>query len=55
MVNGRGFAVRAENDDEVKQFISEYDKSDKDTLPDLFFSWLIFDVYRRIYISGAHI
>lgn len=55
LVNGRGFAVRAGNDTEVKQFISEYDKSDKDNLPDLFFSWLIFDVYRRIYISGANI
>lgn len=55
LVNGRGFAVRAKNDAEVKQFISEYDKSDKASLPDLFSGWLIFDVYRRIYISGAYI
>ncbi|MBR6968821.1 MAG: sulfate adenylyltransferase [Ruminococcus sp.] len=55
LVNGRGFGVLARNDAEVKQFIAEYEASDKDSLPDLFGKWLSFVTYRKIYISGTFI
>ena len=55
LLNGRGFAVLAKNDAELKQFLVEYDKSSESTLPELFSKWLSFDTYRKIYISGAYI
>ena len=55
IVNGRGFAVLAKTDDDVKRFIAEYENSDESTLPELFGKWLDFDTYRKIYISGAYI
>ena len=55
VVNGRGFAVLAKTDDDIKRFISEYESSDENTLPELFGKWLDFDTYRKIYISGAYI
>ena len=55
IVNGRGFAVLAKNGEEVKRFINEYEKSDENSLPELFGKWLDFDTYRKIYISGAYI
>ena len=55
LLNGRGFAVLAKNDTELKQFLAEYDKSSESTLPELFSKWLSFDTYRKIYISGAYI
>ncbi len=55
VVNGRGFAVKAENDAEIKRFIEEYRASDEKSLPDLFGKWLNFDTFRSIYISGAYI
>ena len=55
IVNGRGFAVLAKNGEDVKRFIAEYERSDENTLPELFGKWLDFDTYRKIYISGAYI
>ncbi|HBI52210.1 MAG TPA: sulfate adenylyltransferase [Ruminococcaceae bacterium] len=55
IVNGRGFAVLAGNGEDVKRFIAEYERSDENTLPELFGKWLDFDTYRKIYISGAYI
>lgn len=55
IVNGRGFAVLAKSDAEVREFIEAYEAADEHTLPDLFGKWLQFDTYRQIYISGAYI
>ena len=55
IVNGRGFAVLAKNGEDVKRFIAEYERSDENSLPELFGKWLDFDTYRKIYISGAYI
>ena len=55
IVNGRGFAVLAKTDDEIREFIREFDKADETTLPDLSVKWLRFDTYRQIYISGMYI
>lgn len=55
LVNGRGFAVQAQTDEDVRQFMQDYAGSDEATLPDLFGKWLCFDTFRKIFISGAYI
>ena len=55
VVNGRGFAVLAKTNEELKRFMSEYESADEHTLPDLSGKWLDFDTYRKIYISGSYI
>ena len=55
IVNGRGFAVLAKTDEDVKRFISEYENAGEQTLPELSGKWLDFDTYRRIFISGSYI
>ena len=55
LVNGRGFAVLAKNNDELKRFISEYQNTDSHSLPEIFGKWLDFSTYRKIYISGSYI
>ena len=55
LVNGRGFAVNAKTDADVKRFFSEYAAADEHSMPALSAKWLDFDNYRKIYISGADI
>ena len=55
LVNGRGFAIVAKTDAELRELIDAYERSDEHTLPDLFGKWLRFETYRQIYISGAYI
>lgn len=55
IVNGRGFAVLAKTNEDVKRFMSEYENADEHTLPELSGKWLDFDTYRKIFISGSYI
>ncbi|MBQ8920626.1 MAG: sulfate adenylyltransferase [Oscillospiraceae bacterium] len=55
VVNGRGFAIQAKTDAELREFAAEYAASDAHTLPELFGRWLKFETFRQIYISGAYI
>ena len=55
LVNGRGFAVNAKTDADVKRFFSEYAATDEHSMPALSAKWLDFDTYRKIFISGAYI
>lgn len=48
VVNGRGCGVRADSQEEVMQFIREFDMTAKDGAADFYNRWLQFEKYRSI-------
>lgn len=50
VINGRGFEVKADSDEKIKEFLSEY-KSSSDDSSDFFSKWLSFDTYRKVAFS----
>ena len=48
IVNGRGLEVLAKSEEEVRQFLDEYNNSDEGSLRAFAAKWLKFETYRRI-------
>ena len=48
VVNGRGLEILAKSEEEVREFLSEYDSSDDQSLRAFAAKWLKFETYRRI-------
>ncbi len=47
VVNGRGFEIEISSEDELKEFLSQYNKEDKNTSY-IFNKWMKFETYRHI-------
>ncbi|MGN0679606.1 MAG: sulfate adenylyltransferase subunit 1 [Oscillospiraceae bacterium] len=51
VINGRGFEVKASSDDEVAQFLKEYDETPESSRNAFFEKWVRFDTYRKVVIQ----
>lgn len=51
VINGRGFEVKAASDDEVAQFLKEYDETPESSRNAFFEKWVRFDTYRKVVIQ----
>ncbi|MGN0642902.1 MAG: sulfate adenylyltransferase subunit 1 [Huintestinicola sp.] len=55
VVNGRGFEVKAQSEEEIKQFLAEYDASGDSEKPAFFAKWVSFDTYRKVVFNTKNI
>lgn len=53
VINGRGFGVNASSDNEVKQFLKEYDETDEKAQSGFFEKWVRFDKYRKVIVKSG--
>ena len=51
VINGRGFEVKANSDDEIKNFLAEYKALSDPNDKEFFAKWLKFDTYRKVVFS----
>ena len=49
VINGRGFEVKVDSDDEVKTFLREYNETPQSTF---FEKWVRFDTYRKVVVRS---
>lgn len=49
VINGRGFEVKVDSDDEVKTFLREYNETPQSTF---FEKWVRFDTYRKVVVKS---
>ena len=54
VINGRGFEVLAESDDEIQKFLKEYSQTDESKHKDFFAKWVKFDTYRKVIFPGIN-
>ena len=48
VTNGRGFEILVQSQEEIQQFLNEYNESDDRTEADFLNKWLKFDTYRKV-------
>ena len=48
VINGRGFAVLAQSNEEVQQFLKEYETVRESDQTAFFAKWVRFDTYRKV-------
>lgn len=48
VINGRGFAVLADSNEQVQQFLQEYAATNEDDQTAFFAKWVRFDTYRKV-------
>ena len=48
VINGRGFAVLADSNEQVQQFLQEYAATNEADQPAFFAKWVPFDTYRKV-------
>lgn len=51
VINGRGFEVKANSNEEIKNFLAEYKALEDPNDKDFFTKWLKFDTYRKVVFS----
>ena len=51
VINGRGFEVKANSNEEIKNFLAEYKALEDHNDKDFFTKWLKFDTYRKVVFS----
>lgn len=51
VINGRGFEVKADSNEEIKNFLAEYKALEDPNDKDFFTKWLKFDTYRKVVFS----
>ena len=54
VINGRGFEVLAESDDEIQKFLKEYSQTDESEHKAFFAKWVKFDTYRKVIFPGIN-
>jgi sulfate adenylyltransferase, large subunit len=54
IINGRGFEVKVNSDDEVKLFLNEYKGTDEKTLGEFLSKWAKFETYRNIVFRSTN-
>jgi sulfate adenylyltransferase subunit 1 len=53
VINGRGFEVLARSDEEIQEFLKEYDEADGTDRKEFFAKWVKFDTYRKVIFPKA--
>ncbi|WP_160686367.1 GTP-binding protein [Clostridium sp. C2-6-12] len=54
IINGRGFEVKVNSDDEVKLFLNEYKETNEKTLGEFLNKWAKFETYRNIVFRSTN-
>lgn len=48
VINGRGFEIKVYSEDELKEFLSEYNANKEDSESEIFNKWMNFGTYRQV-------